>query len=96
MVAAMAGACLRGLVVGFDQVSTIGDTPNAQASANAASTMDTIGARHWVPKNQRMPASCWLFSANANRVKKTAALKSQTSNLIGNVETNQAANSKGR
>src|SRR5436190_8295246 len=44
----------------------------------APSTMKTIGARHSVPKNQRTPASCWLFSANAKRVKKMKARKSQT------------------
>src|SRR5450830_310015 len=46
------------------------------ASVNAASTTNTSGARHWVPKKKWTVASCWLFSAKANRVKKMAALSS--------------------
>src|SRR5450830_525669 len=51
-------------------------TPAITPSVNAASTTNTSGARHWVPKKKWTVASCWLFSAKANRVKKMAALSS--------------------
>ena len=53
-------------------------TPSAQPAANTTSTTMTIGACHSTPKNQRTLALCWLFSANANSVKKISALKAQT------------------
>jgi hypothetical protein len=42
----------------------------------------TMGARHCTPKNQFTVAGCWLFSANANRVKKMKARISQTRTRI--------------
>src|SRR5881409_2415219 len=53
-------------------------TPIAQPTANAMSTMMTIGACHSCPKTQRTVASCWLFNAKANSAKKMKARKSQT------------------
>src|SRR5205085_9341393 len=39
--------------------------------------------RHTVPKKKCTAVSCWLFSANANSVKKMAALSSHIRYLIG-------------
>src|SRR5829696_4981444 len=50
--------------------------PMPTPSANAASTTSTRGARHCVPKKKCTVTSCWLFSSNANRVKKMAAFSS--------------------
>ncbi len=50
----------------------------AQPAANAASTTITIGAFHCTPKNQCTVVICWLFSANANNVKKMKPRSSQT------------------
>src|SRR5512143_4375267 len=46
-------------------------------AAKATRTTITSGARHCAPKNQCTAISCWLFSANANSVKKMNARISQ-------------------
>jgi hypothetical protein len=48
--------------------------PNEEPQQKRVSTTSTKGAVHWVPKKKCTVASCWLFSANAKRVKKMAAL----------------------
>ena len=46
----------------------------ATPAVKAVNTTSTSGVRHCVPKKKCTVASCWLFSAKANRVKKMAAL----------------------
>src|SRR5688500_4789622 len=60
----------------FNQRGTMPRAPMTRPSAKAARTTSTSGARHCVPKKKCTVTSCWLFSANANRVKKMAALSS--------------------
>ena len=52
-------------------------TPKALPAAKAASTTNTMGARHSTPKNHFTEATCWLLSAKANKVKNTKALRVQ-------------------
>src|SRR5512145_707988 len=67
----------------FHQRGTMPSAPIARPPANAASTTRTSGAVHDVPKKKCTVASCWLFSAKANRVKKMAALSSHVRYFIG-------------
>ncbi len=65
-------------------------TPTAAPAAKATKTTITIGARHSVPKNPRTATCCSLFSAKANRVKKTKARNAQTRTRIAADSTNAA------
>jgi len=64
------------------QPGSMPSTPTTRPSANAASTIRVIGARHWWPNIRWTAASCWLFSAKANRAKKTAAFSIHFSSRV--------------
>ena len=53
-------------------------TPSAIPAEKTASTTNTSGACHTVPKKKCTDTTCWLFSAKANSVKKMAALSSHS------------------
>src|SRR5256885_50345 len=60
----------------LSQRGTMPRTPTIRPRAKAASTTSTSGAVQEVPKKKCTVASCWLFRAKANSVKKMAALSS--------------------
>jgi hypothetical protein len=51
-------------------------TPTITPKLKAESTTKTVGADQKVLKKKLTRVSCWLFSAKANSVKKTAAFSS--------------------
>ena len=60
----------------FHQRGIMTSTPSAIPAEKAASTTNTSGACQTVPKKKYTDTTCWLFSAKAKRVKKTAAFSS--------------------
>jgi len=70
LLATLSASARRAALRCFHQRGTITSMPARSPKANAASTTSTSGARHSMPKKKCTVASCWLFSAKANRVKK--------------------------
>ena len=58
-------------------------TPSTRPQAKAASTTNTKGACHTVPKKKLTATVCWLLSAKAKSVKKMAAFSSQVKYFKG-------------
>jgi hypothetical protein len=56
--------------------------PTIKPQANTAKTTMTSDVLHPAPKKKWTVISCWLLSANANSVKKMAALSTHLSNHV--------------
>jgi hypothetical protein len=72
-----AAACVR-LRIG--SLPSMPNTPSNKPKAKLLNTTNTMGVVQRQPKKNSNVTGAWLFSANANRVKKMAALSNHLNN----------------